>query len=210
MLDPQKLVVCLDNGHASTTLGKCSPDKSLYEWKYTRDLVAAIQQELECRGIKTFLVTPEADVDVALSTRASRVNNQIVRNQQQGYKTILISVHVNAAGAGQKWMNATGWECWTTVGKTNSDKLAEALYDAADIYLNYNHGIKLRTDMSDGDRDWEKNWTILYKANCPCVLTENLFMDSQHDVEFLKSYIGFKALVDTHVEGILRYCKFYA
>jgi hypothetical protein len=28
----KKLVVILDNGHGKNTKGKCSPDKSLYEW----------------------------------------------------------------------------------------------------------------------------------------------------------------------------------
>ena len=26
---------------------------------------------------------------------------------------ILISLHINAAGDGRKWMNATGWSCYT-------------------------------------------------------------------------------------------------
>ncbi len=34
---------------------------------------------------------------------------------------ILISLHVNAAGDGTKWMNATGWSCYTCKGQTESD-----------------------------------------------------------------------------------------
>lgn len=32
-------LICLDNGHASTTLGKCSPDKRLQEYAYAREIV---------------------------------------------------------------------------------------------------------------------------------------------------------------------------
>lgn len=210
MLDINKLCVCLDNGHASSTKGKRSPDSRLLEYKWTRDCVKLIADKLNHVGIKTFIVTPEVHDDIALSTRANRVNAQIAKNQQVGYKTILISVHVNAAGMGNDWVNATGWECWTTKGQNNSDKLAEAMYDAADIWLKDKHGIKLRTDMSDGDRDWENNWTILYKSNCPCVLTENLFMDNKKDVDFLLSDEGLNDIANLHVEGIFNYCRYYA
>ena len=30
------MVVLIDNGHGSNTAGKCSPDKSLLEYKYAR------------------------------------------------------------------------------------------------------------------------------------------------------------------------------
>ena len=33
---------------------------------------------------------------------------------------ILISIHVNAAGNGTKWLNATGWSCYTSKGQTTS------------------------------------------------------------------------------------------
>ena len=36
------LVVILDAGHGSDTPGKCSPDKSLYEWQFNREIVAML------------------------------------------------------------------------------------------------------------------------------------------------------------------------
>ena len=56
--------------------------------------------------------------------------------------------------------------------------------------------------MSDGDMDWEKDFYILRKSWCPAVLTENFFMDSRSDLEYLQSRAGKQAVVDTHVEGI--------
>jgi len=38
---------------------------------------------------------------------------------------------VNAAFSDGKWHDATGWEAYTTKGKTKSDKLAECLYKSA-------------------------------------------------------------------------------
>ena len=63
--------------------------------------------------------------------------------------------------------------------------------------------VKIRTDMSDGDRDWEEDFYILSKSWCPAVLTENFFMDNHSDLEYLQSRDGKQAVVDIHVEGIV-------
>ena len=39
------------------------------------------------------------------------------------------------------------------------------------------------------------------------MLTENFFMDSQSDLEFMQSRFGKQAVVDTHVEGIVEYLE---
>lgn len=207
MIPYDKIEVDLDAGHASTTPGKCSPDKRLREYKWNRECVELIKRGLEQHGIKVYIVTPEVDKDVALSTRAARVNARVAANRKKGINTIMISVHVNAAGNGQ-WMNARGWSAWTTKGKTNSDKLAECLYDGAVEFLEKPYGMKIRTDKSDGDRDYESNFTVIYKSNCPAVLTENFFMDNKEDCEFLLSDYGKQACANAHVKGILNWCKY--
>ena len=204
MISYDKIEVCLDNGHGSNTFGKMSPDGRLREYAWCREQVSLIAKGLKQLGIKYYIVTPEL-YDVGLTTRADRVNKRIAENKKKGISTILISVHNNAAGNGTKWMNATGWECWTTKGKTRSDLLGECMYDAAEEILS-GFDIKTRTDKSDGDRDKEENWTILYKSNCPCILTENLFMDNKKDCEFLLSPYGKQLIANMHVNGILNWC----
>ena len=44
---------------------------------------------------------------------------------------IYVSVHVNAAGNGKQWMNASGWECYTSPGQTKADTLADYMYKSA-------------------------------------------------------------------------------
>lgn len=61
--------------------------------------------------------------------------------------------------------------------------------------------------MSDGDMDWEEGFYILRKSLCPAVLTENFFMDSRYDLEYLQSRSGKQAVIDTHVEGIIEYLE---
>ena len=189
-------IVILDNGHGDETPGKRSPDGTFREWRWNRDFVKKLQVRLENEGYTVFVIVPE-DNDISLTARANRANKII--NEYGAGNCIFISIHVNAAGIGN-WMNATGWSAWTTKGKTNSDKLAECLCNACAL-----EGIKLRTDISDGDKDYEANFTVIYKTNCPAVLTENLFMDNKSDLAILKSEEGIEKLLNIHVNGINAY-----
>jgi N-acetylmuramoyl-L-alanine amidase len=113
-----------------------------------------------------------------------------------------VSIHVNAAASDGKWHNATGWEIYTSPGKTKADDLATCIFNAARYNLKDK---KLRTDLSDGDPDKEANLYVLKHTNCPAVLTENFFMDNKSDVDYLLSDRGFHEIVRLHVEGILSY-----
>ena len=190
-------IIILDPGHGENTPGKCSPDMSFYEWKWTRMFAERLKTELEAQEYTVFL-TVNSDYDYSLSTRASRANS-IISTYGAG-NCIFISLHNNAAGDGSKWYNATGWEVYSTVGKTNSDSLAECLATEVE-----KEGIKLRSDMTDGDRDKERNFTVIYKTNCPALLTENMFMDSKTDLQFLQSEEGIRKLLNIHINGINKY-----
>ena len=53
--------------------------------------------------------------------------------------------------------------------------------------------------------DWEEGFYILRKSLCPAVLTENFFMDTRSDLEYLQIRVGKQVIVDTHAEGIVEY-----
>lgn len=197
------MLYCLiDNGHGATTSGKASPDRSILEYLYAREIAAALYSRLiDVPDIKPVLIVPELQ-DISLQTRVRRINKYCDR---YGAKNcIMISIHLNAAGSGayNEWTNATGWECWTTRGQNNSDFLAECMYDAAEQTLT---GQKIRTDYTDGDRDKEAGFAIIKGANCPAVLTENFFMDNKTDAKYLLSEQGFNNIVDVHVQAILKW-----
>ena len=191
--------IILDNGHGLNTPGKRSPDGTLIEAIYTRQLVKDLAPELEKLGHTVHILVPEPE-DIPLNVRVKRINAVCwavgVKN------TILISIHLNAAGDGTKWMNATGWSCYTCKGQTESDRLADCLYQSA---IRHFPDRCIRTDYSDSDPDREEQFYILRKSWCPAVLTENFFMDSRYDLEYLQSRAGKQAVVDTHVEGIVEY-----
>ena len=195
--------ILIDNGHGIQTKGKRSPDGKLLEYAYTRELARQVVTELKNKGYDAELLVPEED-DIPLSERVRRTNAHC----QAFGKTnvILISIHLNAAGDGSKWMNATGWSCYTCKGQTESDRLADCLYKAAEPILKNQ---VIRTDYErDGDPDWEENFYILRHSLCPAVLTENFFMDSLYDRDFLLNEAGKRAIVDTHVNGLTNYLRY--
>ena len=188
------MIVLIDNGHGRDTAGKRSPDGRLLEYAYAREIAVRLEKELKARGFEAVRITPE-EYDVPLSERCRRANKYGAKD------VILISIHCNAAGNG-KWMSARGWECYTSRGKTNADKLADCLYDAAE-----SAGLKVRKDTSDGDADKEAGFYILKHTLMPAVLTENLFQDNKDDVDYLLSEEGKQAITELHVEGIANYLK---
>lgn len=197
--------ILIDNGHGVTTPGKRSPDGYLLrEYIYTREIAAEVVRRLRNLGHDAMLLVPE-HADISLGERAARANAWCDRLGASN--VLLVSIHNNAAGDGSHWLNATGWEAWTTRGNTVSDRLAESLYDAAEKVLGglFPGVLKIRTDLSDGDRDKEADFTLLRRAKCAAVLTENFFMDNRADVAWLLSDAGRDAITRLHVEGISNY-----
>lgn len=187
------MLILIDNGHGKDTAGKMSPDKSLKEYAYAREIATRLEKALKAKGIDCVKLTPEEN-DISLQERCRRANKYGSKD------VILISIHCNAAGSDGKWHDARGWEAWTSVGNTKADHLATCLYEAAGKY-----GFKLRKDQSDGDPDKEGHLYILKHTMCPAVLTENLFQDNKDDVAFLLSEEGRQTIVDLHVNGITKY-----
>ena len=191
--------ILIDNGHGRETSGKRSPDGRLLEYAYTRGIARRIVSALTAQGHDAELLVPEQE-DIPLPERCRRVNDWCRLLGKDN--VILISIHINAAGHGDRWMNARGWCAYTTRGNTRADRLASCLYDAAARHL---PGMRLRTDYTDGDPDLEKNFYILLHTAAPAVLSESLFMDNADDCAFLLSPEGQQAIVDLHVTGITAY-----
>jgi N-acetylmuramoyl-L-alanine amidase len=55
-------------------------------------------------------------------------------------------------------MSARGFSAYTSKGNTKSDPIAELIIND---FIHYFPDIKVRTDKSDGDKDWEENFTVL-------------------------------------------------
>ena len=193
--------ILLDNGHGKETPGKRSPDGRLLEWAYNREIARRVVAELQSQHYYASLLVPE-DEDISLSERCRRVNR--VCSELGRANVCLVSIHVNAAGRGDKWYNASGWSCYTTPGQTAGDQLATEICKAA---LENLPGHKMRFDYTDGDADLEAAFYILRHTACAACLTENGFMDCKDSLEFLLSDEGKAAIVQLHVDGIIAYVR---
>lgn len=218
------LIVCLDPGHAVSTPGKRSPYSAckvepaldFYEYKFNREIVNMLAKKLSEQGIDVFITTDEnrdGDIDVSLTTRATRAWNKI---KASGKKGIFVSVHANANGKGSAWDKAKGWSAYTTKGNNISDQLANYFYDEAEKLFD-GKKLKIRTDKSDNDRDWEENFTVIFKMEqfstkngkptVPAVLTENFFYSNADDCKYLCSNQGKEDIVKLHFQAILSFAE---
>lgn len=192
----KSIIVLLDNGHGVNTSGKCSPDKTLLEYKWCRDIVDRLIIELNKLGIRSIKLVPE-DIDISLKERIRRVNQYYKDHNNQA---ILISVHCNAAGADGKWHSASGWSVFVAKNASNNSKrLARSLYEEAE-----KRGLKGNRSVPK-EKYWVQSLAMCRDTNCPAVLTENMFQDNKEDVAFLLSEEGKRKIIDSHIHGILNY-----
>ena len=191
------MVVLIDNGHGAETPGKRSPDGRLREYRVTRDLALMVADILTADGIDARLLVPE-EWDVPLVTRCSRAN-AIAAKQP----AILVSLHINEAGDGSRWMTAEGFEVYTTPGITSSDRLAECIYEAVAAETPF----RMRPDLSDGDHDKEARFYILQHTVCPAVLCECGFMDNPTECAWLLRESSQAAVALAIADGIADYLK---
>lgn len=195
-MNNSSIVVMLDNGHGANTKGKCSPDKSLLEYRWAREMVDLIIEQLSKLGIKAIKLVPE-DIDISLRERVKRAN-QIYKDSNK--RAILISVHCNAAEADGKWHNASGWSVFIAQNaSSNSKRLAQSLYKEAK-----KQGLQGNRSVPK-EEYWVQSLAICRDTNCPAILTENMFQDNKGDVAILLSDEGKKKIADVHVQGILNY-----
>lgn len=182
--------ILLDNGHGENTPGKRSPKwgdgSQLFEWEFNRDIVRRIAEELDNLYIDYAIIVPETN-DISLSERVKR-EHQHYEECEGG--TFLISVHANAGGG-------TGWEVFSSNGKTKSDEYAKIFSEEFDKGFKEwrNRGVK------------ESNFYILKNTKGPAILTENFFMDTEEDCRFIMSEEGRKKVTKLHVDAIKRIIK---
>ena len=200
MIDPKNVIVLLDAGHGNNTPGKCSPDKSLYEWKWTRDLVKIIKQQLDMLGFDCRVLVPE-DRDIPIAERCRRANN-IYCNF--GKDVLLVSIHCNAKGADGQWHDARGFSAYVGLNASSKSKmLAQYLWNEAIAQgLKGNRSVPAAPYIA-------QNLAICRDTLCPAVLTENLFQDNEEDVDLLLSEDGKEKVTATHVNAIVEFIKDY-
>lgn len=196
-----KLTVLIDNGHGEGVKGKRSPDGSLLEWEWTREVAALVDKGLKTKGINSILLVPETQ-DISLTERCRRAN--IFCQKYGKINVLLLSLHLNAAGNGSEWKDATGFSSWVAkVASQKSKDFAAMCTESA-----HKRGLKGNRCVP-ACKYWSSNFSIITNTACPAVLTENLFMDNKQECEWLKKAENKQLIADLHIEAIMNYINKY-
>lgn len=197
----KELQIILDNGHAKKTAGKCSPDKSFYEWKFNREIAIALEQKLKSDGYSVHRIVTEDIEDIPLSERVKRANN--ICDKYGAKNCIFISIHANASG--NNWSNASG-SCVFVAKQSSqlSKELAQLFYaEVAQAGFAGNRCVPQQ-------KYWMENFYVIKNTKCPAILTENLFYTNKADLAILQSSEGKEKIVAMHEKAIKNYIsKFF-
>lgn len=184
----KKISYVIDPGHGGADSGAVGylGGQPYFEKDIVLRVAQALHNQLSVDGRFDVAMTRSSDSFPSLAARANFANSR-------GAK--LVSIHANAGGG-------TGFECFTTPGQTESDKLATALLNQySSAFVNFTG----RRDMQDGDPDKEARFTVLTGTKGPAVLFELGFMDRESDLkQMLEPAFPMKAASAFYL-GILSY-----
>jgi len=194
-----KYILLVDYGHGTRqyTSGKCSPDKTLYEGEWNREVGQMIVSGMRELGVDVREVVT-GDEDISLQKRCDRVNKIVEDNPEK--KCIFLSIHINASpreGWDDKSSGATVYTCCNP--SRESIKMAQCYYEFIEkLNLKGNRSVPV-------DKVWKANYKVLRSTNCPAILTENLFMTNHKDLEILKSKKGKEMFANIHIAALCKY-----
>lgn len=192
----KSMIYLIDAGHGGMVGGKytTAPNKmyehsmfTIYEGVYNRNVKKYLMEQLNEGGFK-YVDVSSGNMDIPLDLRVDYANDIYAKYGDCLY----ISIHGNAG-------KGTGFEVWTSVGQTRSDKYADVL--AEEIIREFPEA-KFRTDKTDGDWDKESMFYVLKYTKMPAVLSENGFMDRLQDATLMRTPQFQRRVANAHYEFI--------
>lgn len=202
----KRKLILIDPGHGGihpdTSEYTTAPDKMAYHegylmhdkgWFYegvwNRFFALELGGALAASGVPFLYTIPFSrwHEDISLGERISYANWL-----HQLHDVLFISIHANAHDT-----TVRGWQVHTSPGETRSDAIGQKLWD--EVQQEFGSMITMRSDLSDGDADFENKFRVLTQTRCPAILTENLFFDNTEDALLL---------MDANFVERLKWCYF--
>lgn len=179
----KKMRICLDAGHGVETAGKRSPDGTLLEFEFNRDVTNRLKKILESHGVEV-LLTCEDEHDKDLDIRCDYAND----NKADYF----VSIHANAHE--EYWTDANGWEVYVVGKGGKAEQLAKAIQKHSIPMLGLkDRGIKV------------SNFTVLKDTDMPAVLIEHGFYTNKEECAKLKTDEFRKKCAIADAKGILEH-----
>lgn len=180
-----KMKICLDYGHSAQTKGKRSPDSSLMEYEFNRDVGRRLKTILERHGVEV-IETVTDDTDVSLPERCNIAN----KNNADYF----VSIYANADGNGYDWTSVRGWEIHIVGKGGKAEKLAKAIHK---------HSIPILGLKDRGVRI--SNFQVLRDTDMPAVLIEHGFYTNKEECDILKTEEFRQKCAEADAKGILEF-----
>jgi len=205
-----KYLWLIDEGHGGINpngIYTTPPEKSK---QYTFDEEpVTVYEGLTNRLIGTRLMRGLSDADIEFKKIAAAVEDTPLRDRvnmaddiyEQRKDAIYISIHSNKVSpeiSGPS-KGASGMMVFTSKGQTRSDVIAE-------IFIKTPCQVPwiMRKDMKDGDGDYEEDFYVLRKTDCPAILLECLFYDNLEQAKYLLSDSGQQTIANWIFNSILQ------
>lgn len=181
-------IVCLDAGHGIDTPGKKSPDGTLLEYEFNRDVANRIEEILARHEVE--VLTCYGDNDTSLDERCAMANL---------FKAdYFVSIHANGfyyKDENQKdiveYNDVSGWEIYVISKGGKAEQLAKKIHKYSQELGLKDRGIKA------------ENFQVLRDTDMPAVLIEHGFYTNKEECEKLKSDSFRQKCAECDAKGIL-------
>lgn len=178
----KKLIVVLDPGHGFYPncnygdSGAVSVTKKMYEMDIASSYCKALKEEIGDRA--TVILTRNDRHQLAKDKSTDLKARCDLANKNNA--TVFVSIHCNSAGTSQ----ASGFEAFTSVGKTRSDTLCDKIYTAWKATF---PNMKIRRGNTSYGQGKEDNLYVVKNTNCPAVLVELGFISNKNEESLILS-----------------------
>jgi N-acetylmuramoyl-L-alanine amidase len=177
---------------------------SAYEGETNRIFAKKFMEVMKGTGIEVIQMHHDLQ-DVPHNTQIQKANAHFIRNKPD--KALWLSMHSNALGvASEGASNPTrGYSVWTSVGETQSDKIATLVFETvAPVCEKYKMPL-MRQNWTDNDVDYEANFDELALTFMPAVLNELGFFTNIIDAKLLKNEAFQNEVVQAYKKAVLQY-----
>lgn len=201
----------IGTAHRRREPGKCSPDRTFYEYIFSRAVARRTASILTAESVPNTIDIDEDDLPRSMQTQSTSLErsrelglrcnivNELVR-QQPGRPCVYVSIHVNADGYGEQFTGATGWQVSVSpYASQRTVQLANLMAEQA-----ASNGYYVRRPLAS-QLYWVQPLKVLNDTACPAVLTENLFMTNRRDLAQLQAPDAVDIFARMHAEAILNY-----
>ena len=194
-----KIVVCIDPGHESATGGKRSPDSTLLEWEFNRDVAYRLKALLEKQGYEVIMTVPKDFVSSG-SKEEYTLAKRVETANSKGDVDLFVSIHGNANGSGASWDSASGWEIWIHKSGGASEKAAKCIEAAtvSQIPEFRDRGIKKTAAGQIG-------LYVSRNTEMPSVLIEHGFYTNYNECQLMKNSDFRQRLAQADATGIINF-----